>query len=111
MMAHLSRPQKLLVQHADVSQRLGGRGEERDVHPAGPAAIRRAAISACSLASGEVLCCAAAFDSGCACCSPPAQGKLFLSPNALSALWVGLCMLLTWLFHDKSRHSQARYKA
>ena len=79
--------------------------------PPGPAAIRRAAISACSLASGEVLCCAAAFDSAAPAAHRPAQGKLFLSLNALSALWVGLCMLLTWLFHDKSRHSQARYKA
>ena len=43
--------------------------------PPGPAAMRRAAISACSLASGDVLCAAAGvavLASGCACWSPSA---------------------------------------
>ena len=49
MMAHLPRPEELLVQHADVSQRLGGRGEERDVHPAG-ASRHQAGCDLCMLA-------------------------------------------------------------
>ena len=89
-MAHLSRPQKLLIQHADVSERLGGRREERNVHPAGAgrhqagrnlgmlAGQRRGALLRCSLGLGLRWLLTA--------CARQAS----LSPNPLPGLCVGL---------------------
>ena len=89
MVAHLPRPQELLVQHADVPQRLGGRSEERDVHPAG-AGRHQAGCDLCVLAGqrgGALLRCSLGL--GLRRLLTACARRAALSLNALSALWGG----------------------